>query len=130
MVVWSSAIVGVPPLNLTSAMSKIIRVMPEQKFLQERFEYDPDTGYLIWKERPSHHFTHKGTANSVNSRLAGKKAGRMHWSGGLDVTITSQNWMVHRVIYKLMTGEEPSVDIIHIDGDPLNNRWSNLALRK
>ena len=35
-------------------------------------------------------------------------------------------FLAHRLIWFYMTGEHPSGEIDHIDGDRLNNRWCNL----
>lgn len=35
-------------------------------------------------------------------------------------------YLLHRIAWKLMTGEEPPGTIDHINGDPLDNRWANL----
>lgn len=49
-------------------------------------------------------------------------------SGYLSVGINDRMYRVHRVIWKMMTGEEPPMTIDHIDHDRANNRWCNLRI--
>jgi hypothetical protein len=103
--------------------------MPETAFLRECFTYDPYTGLLVWRIRPRHHFPTQKGCNITNSRQAGKTAGSIvHTRSGtyIRVEIDGRSFGVHRVIYKLVWGEEPPEDIDHHDGDGTNNRWKNL----
>jgi hypothetical protein len=73
--------------------------------LQELYEYDPDTGVLTSKK-------YKKPVGTVSSKGCGLK---------------TRHGRVHRLIYMLVTGEELGNDVIdHINGNPLDNRWSNL----
>ncbi len=64
-----------------------------------------------------------------NSSLANSEAGHefITTSGvkSKQVRINYKMYFVHRIIYKLCTGEEPIL-IDHINGDPLDNRIENL----
>ena len=91
------------------------RPMPALEVLQERFEYESNTGVLRWKTPPQ------------RSRVqVGDIAGKTQANGYLRVMLNKRNFLVHRIIWKLMTGEEPPVAIDHKDRNRSNNRWSNL----
>lgn len=79
--------------------------------------YNPETGVLMWKPRPG--------KNAWNARFADRIAGSTV-SGYVCVTYGKIQLKAHRLAWLLMTERWPSKDIDHIDGDPLNNRWSNL----
>lgn len=91
----------------------VFRPLPSQQILKQTFRYDPATGELSWRER------------ACNTVRADRKAGSAHSSGYLTVCVGYVSYLVHRVIWKLVTGEDPEF-IDHIDGDKRNNRWSNL----
>ena len=99
--------------------------LPSQAYLHECFEYDLETGAFKWKPRPLHHF--KGTYgfHIFGSRYAGKPAFTCadggYFRGALDGVI----FRAHRVIWKLVTGEEPEM-VDHVNGNGLDNRFSNL----
>lgn len=81
--------------------------------LREAFAYDPTTGVLTWL------ISRRGQARP------GDVAGCVNH--GYRVTkIDQQVLMVHRVAWALTHGRWPAADIDHIDGDPSNNRLSNL----
>ena len=81
---------------------------PEE--LRELFLYDPRTGILTW-------------------RRTGKVAGYPEDSGYLRVKIggrKGRRFMVHRVIWALVTGAWPVQLLDHKDLNRANNRWRNL----
>jgi len=49
---------------------------PTQEFLRECFEYDLETGIVLWKVRPMGHFKNHGICKAINNRQAGKLAGQ------------------------------------------------------
>lgn len=87
-------------------------------YLRDRFSYSPETGLLEWK-------------NGLRSGRAGaivkprKSAGPF-----VKLSIEGLDFKAHRVIWVMMTGERPpdGLHVDHIDGDPTNNRWSNLRV--
>lgn len=80
------------------------------QYLRDTFSYDPDTG-LIYRIK------------------TGKLVRTVSPQGRARVMIHGRRYMAsHRLAWQLVTGSEPNMDIDHIDGDPLNNRWSNLRL--
>lgn len=93
-----------------------IKTLPSVEYLQKCFSYDQETGELRWKLKP-----HAGFC-------AGKVAGAVGSGGYLTVGLDGKYYRVHRIIFKMMTGEEPLQVVDHIDGDLLNNRLSNLRI--
>ena len=76
-------------------------------------DYDPQTGHLTWKA--------KGWKHS-----AGQRAGGLgHSAGYRCLQVNGKKVLEHRLIYFIVTGEWPNV-IDHINGDRMDNRWSNL----
>lgn len=82
--------------------------MPDQELLRALFRYNPETGELL--------------------RSNGKVAGWLQKTNGYRMVGIGRRhnmFLVHRIIWKLVTGEDP-VSVDHADLDKQNNRWSNL----
>lgn len=91
---------------------------PSQHTLKQALKYDPQSGKLYWKSR--------GISKSWDTKWAGNEAFTATSSTGYKCgRINGANYLAHRVIYKLVTGDEP-IEIDHIDGVRDNNCWSNL----
>lgn len=82
--------------------------------LHDKLSYDPETGDLRWKNCRS------------NIRQNGALAGCTRKDGYKVVRLGNTLFLVHRVIWRMMTGEWPGKFIDHIDHDKGNNRWNNL----
>jgi hypothetical protein len=88
--------------------------MPASADLLDLLEYDEAEGTLRWKPRGNLQW---------DRRNAGKIAGRLN--GAVQVSIHGERFLAHRVIWKMVHGEEPEA-IDHADGNQTNNRLANL----
>lgn len=103
--------------------------LPTQDFLRECFDYNFESGQLIWRVRPLEHFATLRGQSTSNGRFAGKVAGHYHSRNGyLEIRFDKMLYKGHRIIYKLLTGEDPEGMLDHIDGDVSNNRIENLRV--
>lgn len=106
--------------------------LPPQEVLRQLLRYEPETGKLFWKERTAAQMNcidDRGptwAANQWNSKNSGKEAftasdrrGYMHGK------VRGTKYQAHRVIWKLVYGEDPEF-IDHINGVQGDNRLSNL----
>ena len=86
---------------------------PSMERLRELMDYDPASGLLTWKNHPA------------RKDLSGLPCGGKNKDGYLICGVDGDQYSVHRIIYKWMTGKEPVV-MDHINGKPNDNRWHNL----
>lgn len=85
------------------------RILPSVERLRKLLTYNAITGDLVWAARC----------------WAGKKAGSPSGEGYSKVCIDNVLYLVHRVCWKLYTGDEPPDYIDHIDDNKENNAWTN-----
>lgn len=107
--------------------------IPKSSYLHECFTYNKCTGIVRWKNRPIHHFKSSHAMNAWNARYAGKISGKISESKKnktySHVSINKKRYYLHRVIYAMVTGSiDPNMEIDHINGNGIDNRWSNLRL--
>lgn len=100
--------------------------LPSQDYLKECFDYDPETGLLLWKHRPVHHFKNRRGYATWNARYAGTTALNCVSNGYKVGRIGGVNFLAHRVIYKLLNGTDPEY-IDHGEGDRADNRPDSIA---
>lgn len=111
--------------------------LPPQEFLQECLTYEPDTGRLIWKERPREHFNIEPAWRLHNRKWAGREARNEKFQkcNGKPAAIMMnfrmfdgfKSFYAHRIIFGLLGLPLPENHVIdHIDGNPFNNRLENL----
>ena len=105
--------------------------LPSQKVLNKLLRYIPETGEMFWRPRTPDLLaeTAKGPKKYCaywNGRYAGKPALGAKDAYGYEIgSIFAIKQKKHRVIWKMVTGEEPDT-IDHINGNPSDNRWENL----
>jgi hypothetical protein len=100
--------------------------LPSQEILQEYFNYDSETGRLIWKYRDISKFKNKHAHAVFTSRFVGNVVGGLDSKGYFIVNVDKNIYYQHRVIWKLVTGKEPEFQIDHINGNRSDNRLENL----
>jgi hypothetical protein len=92
--------------------------LPSAERLAQLFDYNPETGDLVWRLRPEmkpHH----------NERWAGTIAGNEHSCGYIYISLGTESFLAHRVIWKMVHGIDPE-QIDHINGKRADNRIVNL----
>lgn len=105
--------------------------LPDQDLLLRLFDYRNDTGKLYWKARTPDMFngTAKRTPEQItrwwNSRYAGREAFHKNTLGYRRGEIYKTQYLAHRIIWKMHHSIDPE-EIDHINGDPSDNRISNL----
>lgn len=91
-----------------------------QQELKRLLHYDPHTGVFTW------------LVSTSNRKPAGFRAGsieyRRHGNDYVFIRIHNQRYRAHALAYLYMTGRWPSPEARapHLDGNGLNNAWSNL----
>lgn len=93
------------------------------------FNYDPETGLMMWRERPREDFATERSWRIFHSRFSGKPAGSISKFGrGMyrGVHLDGRMYLMHRLIWLYVTGRWPMPYIDHKNLDGTDNRWTNL----
>jgi hypothetical protein len=76
--------------------------------VRKLLRYDPKTGKMFWRLRP-------------NGRVPeGSEAGTVTKRGRVRITIGRKSYFRYRLIWLLKTGQWPSSEIDHRNGDPMD----------
>ncbi len=108
-----------------------ITALPEQILLQKLLRYNPETGEVVWSHRSEDDFVPTGARTREwqqkwwNKRFANTVVGSLNNEGYLCARIMGSTYKVHRLIWKLVYGEDPDF-VDHINGDRADNRLCNL----
>lgn len=94
--------------------------------VKELVSYDPDTGSLCWRQRPESAFGSVRVARIWNTKYAGAEAGQVGSRGYREVWLDGRIYKAHRLAWLCATGDWPSGDIDHVNGNRADNRLCNL----
>ena len=87
------------------------------ELLRIEVSYNPNTGTFTY-------------INNLFRSFKSTEAGYIGSDGYIHISINGKDYKAHRLAYALMLGHFPSDGFVvdHINGDKLDNRWSNLRL--
>lgn len=103
------------------------------EFIRECFDYLPETGELVWRKRPLHHFLSEREWKLVNTKMVGKIAGNVRPKPGAKgykyVKACGKHEAVHRLVLIWHGIEIPKgMYVDHINQDSHDNRIENLRI--
>lgn len=105
-------------------MGKLIE-MPPFEYVKECLSYNPQSGELIWKARPLHHFKSERIKRTFTRTFTGKLAGRITSTGHISVNINGHDYLAHRLCWYLHYGVAPK-RLKHRNNNLTDNRIENL----
>ena len=98
--------------------------LPSKEYLDHLFLYGPITGEFLWKQRGGLYPTSDDAA--FNTRFALTRPGRIGSRGVRQVHFGGVGYIASRIVYKMVTGEDPKGVIVAKNGKPDDLRFDNL----
>ena len=96
------------------------------EYVNEAIRYDPESGFLYWKERPLHHFRSEWAWEIFNKTYPGTKIGNLSASGYYKFNLKGRTYVCHRIAWLLYYKKWPDDLLDHKNLDKTDNRISNL----
>lgn len=96
------------------------------EMILDAFDYNPDTGIIVWRPRKIEDCKSAAECKRWNTSYAGKEVGRGTDGRYRKTKFRGRYLLVHQVVWFWATGEFPKMEIDHINGNPFDNRLTNL----
>ena len=96
------------------------------RYLRQMFDLDTITGHLVRRPQEPDDYFSDHACKMLCARDVGKVVGSPMKDGYLRTQILGHKWLVHRLIWRMCTGQWPLHEIDHIDGNTANNALNNL----